>query len=309
MRIGLNTLENELPLYVSVTEDSSCRTCLSDLIPVKDNKITKKYKFGACLHQALFNFHKPQYLLEWIEVHRLLGAEVINIYFQDDLADVYNAIEHYVKEGIVEVFDWRLREPVIHGFTYTYGQQSVATECLYRNLYNVKYMSFHDVDEYIIPQSSMMTWDDMFKKMGELINLDKYASYNFYNAYFMDNDKSITLPEAKLLDKMCPKVSMPLFVKRTSRLAHPDYAWHRVPKNIIQLWAVESLQVHHTDTARKGYEKEYKVPVDVGLSHHYRSYVPERYTMFLSVLHNVTVMSKYAQTVLLNISRRMCEAQ
>ena len=58
----------------------------------------------------------------------------------------------------------------------------------------------------------MITWDDMFKKMGELINLDKYTSYNFYNAYFMDNGKSITLPEAKLLDKMC-KCPVPLFVK------------------------------------------------------------------------------------------------
>ena len=307
MRIDLDTLAVKLPLYVSVTEDSSCRTCLSDLIPVKDNKITKKYTFGACLHDSLYNFHKPQTVIEWIEVHLLLGAEIINIYLQDDLVDVYNAIEPYVKEGLVEVIDWRLKEPIIKGYTRANGQRGVINECLYKNLYSVKYMSFCDVDEYIIPQSDMMTWHDMFKKMRELINLDEYASYTFYNAYFMNNDKSLKLPEAKLLDTMCSKVSAPLFIERTTRIAHPEHAWHNVPKNIFQLWAVESGNVHMVEMMRKEYKRQYKVPIDVGLSHHYRPYIPQKFVQNLGLLHNVTVMSKYAQAVLLNIDKRICK--
>ena len=307
MRIELSSLAVKLPLYLSVTEDSNCKTCLSDLIPVKDDKITKKHTFGACLHNSLYKFHQPQSVVEWIEVHRLLGAKIINIYLQDDLIDVYNAIVPYVKEGLVEVIDWRLKEPIINGYTRANGQRGVINECLYRNLYSVKYMSFCDVDEYIIPQSDMRTWHDMFKKMEESTNLDEYAAYTFYNAYFMDNDRSLKLPEAKLLNTMCSKVSMPLFVARTTRLAHPERAWHNVPKNIFQLWAVESGNVHALEAMRKGYKKQYKVPSDIGLSHHYRYNVPGKFVQNLEILHNVTVMSKYAHTVLLNIDKRICK--
>lgn len=300
MKLELGTLKTKLPQYVSVTEDSNCKTCLSDLIPVKNNKNEKQYTFGVCVHQGLYGSVEPQKVMEWIEVHRLLGAEVITIYFQDDLVDVYRAIEPYVKEGIVEVLQWRLREPVIRGYTRSHGQSGTIDECAYRNLYKVKYLAMYDIDEFFIPQYDMITWHDMFKKIGELIHLDMYASYAFYNTYFFDSDEH--LPEAKLLKAMCPKISMPLLVKRTTRAADPET--YDGPKIFFQLQAYEAGQVHFVMVWTEGYKQCYIVPVDVGLSHHYRSTIMSKY--YREMVSSVTVMSKYAETLLLALEKRKC---
>ena len=301
LRIDLDTLKTKLPQYVSVTEDSNCNTCLSDLIPIKNNKGTKQYKFGVCLHKGLFGSIEPQKVIEWIEVHRILGAEVITIYLQDDLVEVYNAIEPYIKDGTVEVLEWRLREPVIRGYTRDYGQSGTINECAYRNLYKVKYLAMYDIDEFIIPQSDMITWQEMFTNIEKLVQLDKYASYVLYNTNFLDSDKH--LPEAELLNSMCPKLSMPLFVKRTDRDAHPqDF---RSPKLFYQLHAFETGQVHFVRVWRKGYEQQYYVPADIGLTHHYRSWT-ESDVKDREVLHDANVMSKYAKAVLQALEKRIC---
>ena len=303
LRLELKAFKTKLPKYMSVTEDSKCKKCLSDLIPVEDtrNRVTKNYTFGACLHNALYNAVDPQRVMEWIEVQRLLGAETITIYFQDDLEDVYNAILPYVREGIIEVYNWGLRPPVIKGDTRAHAQRSVINECVYRNLYSTKYMVLCDIDEYIIPQSDMMTWHDMLKQMGNLTNLDHYASYSFYNTRFFDSKEH--LPEAKLLSRMCSNISIPLWVNRTDRLVHPEIEINL--KTIYQLQGVKSGNVHNVNTWRKGYMKRYQVPTDVGLLHHYRI-GPSDMNLKYETLHNVTIMSKYAKTVLSRLEKRIC---
>ena len=41
---------------------------------------------------------------------------------------------------------------VIPGYTKDWGQSVVITECVYRNMYRVKYLGLYDIDEYIVPQ-------------------------------------------------------------------------------------------------------------------------------------------------------------
>lgn len=55
--------------------------------------------------------------------------------------------------------------------------------CFYRHLVISKFVIPLDIDEVIVPKISQ-TWDGLLDKIGQLKNLDDYASLTVANAYF-----------------------------------------------------------------------------------------------------------------------------
>ena len=58
----------------------------------------------------------------------------------------------YINEGLVEILDWNLKPLVFSGTDRYEGQFSVINDCIYHNMYRVKYLALMDMDEFIIPQ-------------------------------------------------------------------------------------------------------------------------------------------------------------
>ena len=142
-------ISTEIPLEINLATNARCEN-LSVSFQVQSN-VSKNYTFGICLHQPLYNLNDPQLLIDWIELNLVLGAKIITVYFQSVPESFYDILLPYINASIVEVLDWNINA-VLSGFTVAWGQTGLINECIYRNLYCVKYLALIDIDEFIIPQ-------------------------------------------------------------------------------------------------------------------------------------------------------------
>ncbi len=140
--------------------------------------------FGLCtppLHDVIT---QPQ-LVEFIEVHRLLGVNHFNFYqYQGHPDDPYNnpninqVLKHYRDAGIVTVFPWKL--PINpENNIWSYGKALAIQHCLYSNIGKYRYLVFSDIDEFLIPHSTS-TW----RGMMEHIDTDRSTGYCAESAIF-----------------------------------------------------------------------------------------------------------------------------
>ena len=100
-----------------------------------------------CLHQHLYDIKDPPILLYWIEFYLVLG-----IYFQNVPEIFYEIMNPCINEGLVAILDWKLKPPVLSGTDITWCQSALINDCIYHNMYRVKYPALMDMDEFVIPQ-------------------------------------------------------------------------------------------------------------------------------------------------------------
>lgn len=100
------------------------------------------YDFAVC---AIFQNEAP-YLKEWIEYHKLVGAEhfyLYNHYSQDNYLEV---LQPYLDEGVVELVDWSW--PFFQYIT----QKLAYMNAINKTRHMVKWLAVIDIDEYIVPK-------------------------------------------------------------------------------------------------------------------------------------------------------------
>ena len=256
---------DEAPMYAMVG-----LTCTGPMasIPIQDSKPEKHFTFGVCLHQGLYGSNNSQLLVDWIELNIALGAEIITIYFQDVPESYYTALLPYIEKGIVEVLDWGLKPPLIPGYTRAWGQTGLVNECIYRNIYRVKYLALMDVDEFFIP-TKKYTVVKMLKDILKSKKAQKSASLILYNTWFYNDGTS--LPEVATAKK-CINKSWPRYYTFTQRASDPveQHKHYKYHKMIVKTKAVIGARYHWPIKVFKSYSKWYCVPPKYGLLHHYR---------------------------------------
>ena len=94
---------------------------------------------------AIFKDEAP-YLKEWIEYHKLLGAEHFFLYNNESSDHYLEILNPYIAKGTVELFDWN--EP---DFQFS-GQKKAYWDCIQKARGRVKWLAILDVDEYIVPK-------------------------------------------------------------------------------------------------------------------------------------------------------------
>lgn len=87
---------------------------------------------------AIFRDEAP-YLAEWVEFHRLVGADHVYLYNNRSTDDSREILSPYVEEGLVTVRDW---EP--HP-----GQGPAYDDCLQRHRTESRWIAFIDLDEFL----------------------------------------------------------------------------------------------------------------------------------------------------------------
>ena len=258
-------LSMETPLMASISTNSSCHTTTAT-IPIQSDTSDKNLTYGVCLHQPLYDVSDPQLLVDWVELNLALGAEIITVYLQNVTDSFYTLMLPYIKRDVVEVIDWKLKPPLIDGYTKCWGQVGTINECIYRNLYRVKYVALIDIDEFIVPQKKQ----SMTEMLYNLHLLRPTASsYTFLNTLFTKD--GVSLPEVKSSIK-CHHMNWPRFFTFTLQCANPKnegklFHWHKIvlkPQAVIGAW------IHWPTKVLPGYDSTYYVPVNIGLTHHYR---------------------------------------
>ena len=194
------------PRKVRISTDSQCNS-LTSPIPIQDDNPKKTYTFGVCLHKSIYDIKDPQILIDWIELYLVLGAEIFTIYFQDVPEIFYEIMKPYINEGLVEILEWKLKSTALSGTDVFWGQFLLINDCIYHNLYHVKYLALMDMDEFIIPQNkSYFKITDMLPTLQTLS--PDAATYVFLHTNFLSD--GVTLPEVNKSVK-CSSMSWPRY--------------------------------------------------------------------------------------------------
>ena len=105
-----------------------------------------------------------KWLIEWIEYHRAVGFDHIDLYMYKPRDLVYEVADYYSKEGFVTVYDWSAVPdgpslPGVHINNWEHAQRVARNDCYLRNRGVAKYVAFGDVDELFAVNSEV---DDVF---------------------------------------------------------------------------------------------------------------------------------------------------
>ena len=289
------------PVTATLTTDSNCEQGHSETITIKDTREQKRdYDYGVCLHKGLYELHEPQLLLDWVELNLALGAKFITVYLQNVSDSYYDIMRPYMERGIVEVLDWKMLIPLVPEYTKHWGQTATVSECIFRNIYRVKYLGLIDVDEFFVPQKQL-TIPEMFSELEQIKEAREAASYILYNA-FLWND-GVSIPEVAH-SKKCPSMKWPRYYVSTQRSSDPpaQYGYHKI---IVKPLAVNTAWYHYIFAPwQKGYTKQYNVPAGHGLTHHYR--LPEKNLDTPKV--RTFTMSRYFNVTRKGIMQQMCRS-
>ncbi|KAE8582291.1 hypothetical protein XENTR_v10020059 [Xenopus tropicalis] len=131
--------------------------------------------FTVCISTMFGNSSNVLQFVQAIEMYRILGAQKVVIYKNSCSRAIGRAVDYYVSEGVVEVVPWpidrylRTSDAWHHDMDPKneigyYGQVAALNDCLYRNMYKTKYLTFNDIDEIILPRIHT-DWNEMMETL------------------------------------------------------------------------------------------------------------------------------------------------
>jgi hypothetical protein len=82
---------------------------------------------------------EARFLAEWIELHRLVGADRFFLYDNFSVDDHREVLAPYVERGIVTLHDWPVEK----------GQLPAYNDCLERHREDSRWIAFLDLDEFL----------------------------------------------------------------------------------------------------------------------------------------------------------------
>ena len=216
--------------------------------------------FTVCLTTLLGNDREAQIqLIEMIEVNRIFGAQRFVFYnISTKPGSTFgDAVEYYGRNDILSVVQWHW--PYTHSSRSIYnGQQGARMDCLLRNLYTSKYITFLDIDEFLVPRKTT-SWADLLS-----------SAYNtscgvlFRNSFFYtpqnDDEKFAEDPIVKSSD---------YGLRTLLKTARSKKIWEsgRRSKYIALTRNVKIPSVHVVECY---VDKPSDLSVEQGLLHHYR---------------------------------------
>ncbi len=130
---------------------NSFYTMLVRTDPPKRN-LKRKYHISLC---TMFKDEAP-YFKEWIEFHRIVGADHFYLYDNNSSDDFEAVLAPYIEKGIVTLIHWPEEHAQTKGFE----------DCIKRFRGESDWIGFIDVDEFLVPveEESLVTFLDRFAR-------------------------------------------------------------------------------------------------------------------------------------------------
>lgn len=275
--------KSQVPNYVSITNGS----CIQPFNLLRVHWIEKlkrpNRKFTYCL-SPLFRYTHTYEIVEWIELNKLLGAEMFVIYNHSTSQNVTKILEYYSQRHMVEIVQWS-SFPTID--IHYYGQSPALNDCLFRNRQLSEFIVVTDVDEFIIPRSiNVITWRSMFLELS-----NDSAGYYFRHVFFSKDwdDTNTTFPQKDIairlklttLQKTVREAKVWPFQYRTKYFARP--------------LLTSSVGIHNV-TCNSG-QHIHVVSTSIGLLHHYRQWQDESNNQ-ASRIDDRIIVNKYSQALI-----------
>nr|XP_022916226.1 uncharacterized protein LOC111426103 [Onthophagus taurus]XP_022916228.1 uncharacterized protein LOC111426103 [Onthophagus taurus] len=257
--------DHEIPSDVSVV--SRIWNSPSNLLVVMNNRYDthREAKSGVtmnvCVKPLHFEYNKVIAILEFIELHRILGAGHFTFYNHTIGPQVACVLQHYLTEGVVTLLPWDLNIPSRKEIR-TEGIFAALNDCLYRSMYRFSYVIMIDLDEFIVP-TRHDTIPQFLECFGKKINLESTGSYSFQNGFFFLqwkddtslHNEDIIASSLLTLKKTRRKIKLNPHKQRSKYICRPELV---VETGNHFIW--EFLPGHNT----------FNVPSDAAILHHYR---------------------------------------
>ncbi|KAG5272436.1 hypothetical protein AALO_G00165540 [Alosa alosa] len=156
------TTTSQQASYVSITSDRNTIDNLTFLtIQNQEVKESFRYKYTICISNLFGGYNNALQFAQTMEVYKLIGVQRVVIYNTSCGSDVEKVLTYYMREGMLEVVPWPLHKfltpstgwkyDLHHGDIHYYGQLTTLNECIYRYMYQSKYLLLNDIDEIIMP--------------------------------------------------------------------------------------------------------------------------------------------------------------
>lgn len=104
--------------------------------------------------------NEARFIKEWIEFHKLVGAQHFYLYNNYSTDNYLEVLDPYIKSGLVEIIDWPKSDKGLR------AQITAFNDCLNTTVNKVKWIAFLDLDEYLYPVEK---WDlkDVLKEFEQ----------------------------------------------------------------------------------------------------------------------------------------------
>ncbi|KAI5651766.1 glycosyltransferase family 92 domain-containing protein [Phthorimaea operculella] len=214
-------------------------------------------KLYICVKPFHFLYNRDQWLIEWMEVNRLLGVSHFLMYNKTVSPRVGCVLEHYQRQGLVTLLPWKL--PILSKVEIrTEGQFAAFNDCLYRSMSKAAWLMPIDTDEVVFPRRTH-TIPEMLSTFAATIKLPSKtpAAFLFRNAFFYTQWKDD------------PEAPSPLLTARKTRRLTTPHALKNRSKYVVRPRDVVELGNHFVWEHAPG-ANSVGVPIENALLHHYR---------------------------------------
>ncbi|KAK3565364.1 hypothetical protein QTP86_007123 [Hemibagrus guttatus] len=155
--------QTQYATHVTISANEHSDINKLDFMPVKNriNENSFKYNFTICISNLFGNYNNVLQFAQTMEMYKLLGVQRVVIYNTSCGPDLEKLLQHYEKAGFLEIVPWPIDQflkpsagwkiTVHKGDIQYYGQLVTLNECIYRYMYQSKYVLLNDIDEIIMP--------------------------------------------------------------------------------------------------------------------------------------------------------------
>ncbi|XP_031425873.1 uncharacterized protein LOC116221034 [Clupea harengus] len=248
--------------HVSITANPYANlTFLS--IQNQEVKESFKYNFTVCISNLFGVYNNALQFAQTMEVYKLIGVQRVVIYNTSCGPDVEKILKYYSKEGMLEVVPWPIdkflkpstgwKYHLHHGDIHYYGQLTTLNECIYRYMYQSKYLLMNDIDEIIMPykHANLENLMGILQQQRPNAGVFKIENHIFPKTQFDDSGR-FRLPRWRSV----PGVNILEHVYREPDRKHV----FNPTKVLINPRSVEQTSVH---TTLKQFGLVFNVPFDV----------------------------------------------
>lgn len=142
-----------------------------------------EHELTVCVKPLHYNFDRAGQLVEFIEMHRLLGVSHFTFYNHTVGERVDCLLRRYADEGLVDVLPWRQLDVASQKEIRTEGIFASLNDCLYRHMFDSQYLLMIDLDELVVPRRHR-TLVQMIDSTLNMTSSSRVGAYYFRNAFF-----------------------------------------------------------------------------------------------------------------------------
>lgn len=270
----------------SVSIGTSQRGYYPSGVPVTlPNKPDKEREFCICV-QAAYGEMDPYQMIEWLELQKILGVSLVGISVYAFSNLTLKVLQHYADEGFVDLRQTNHIYPDDEEQQLYWLQLSpIINDCMYRHMYEFRWMVVVDFDEVIMPQKHP-NLKALVSNLEHSLRVKNSPKVNFAfrnNYFFLDLPPDETISPYLTVLRFRNKVPVSPVWYSVKSIIHPQACTHthnracwgltanfsRPGNNEYSLWNTES------------------VAPELGLNQHYKKchFTPDECK---TILQNVT---------------------